>query len=69
METIENFSHSLDQVLLRLQPAGQQLSRNQEEELARFCIVLALFEEIFRAGPRPGSPLFPGATIRRQMIY
>ena len=69
METIESFFHSLDQVLPRLQPAGQQLSRNPEEELASFCIVLALFEEIFRAGPRPGPPLFPGATIRRQMIY
>lgn len=58
--TIESFFQDLDEVLPELRPAGRQLDRQQEETLTRYCIVLALFEEVFRAGPRPTSPLFTG---------
>ena len=57
---INNFFSSLDKVLQETQPAGRRLDRSQEEQLVRYCVVLALFEEVFRAGARSGSPLFLG---------
>lgn len=54
------FRNSLNKALQQLKPIGRRLEREQEELLARYCIVLALFEEIFRAGLHPRSPLiFP----------
>lgn len=59
-DLITSFFASLDEVLAQLRPAGQRLDSSQEEQLARYCIVLALFEQIFRSGIHPGSPLFTG---------
>lgn len=54
------FRNSLNSALRQFRPAGKRLEREQEELLVRYCIVLALFEEIFRAGLHPRSPLiFP----------
>ena len=54
------FRNSLNDASQQLQPIGRRLEREQEELLARHCIVLALFEEVFRAGLHPRSPLiFP----------
>jgi hypothetical protein len=46
--------------LPHLQPVGRRLDRSSEELLARYCIVLALFEQLFRAGRSAAerSPLF-----------
>jgi hypothetical protein len=62
---IESFFQELDEVLPELRPAGRQLDRQQEETLSRYCIVLALFEEVSRAGPRRESPLLVGRQQRQ----
>ena len=59
-EVIKQFFSSLDVVVAQLDPAGARLERRHEEELARYCVVLALFEEVFQAGVNPGSLLFRG---------
>jgi len=41
----------------RVQPVGRVPSLIEEEELARYCYGLALFDGIVRAGLLPGSPL------------
>lgn len=56
-DLIVSFFASLDLVLDQAQPIGKKLDRAHEELLARYCVVLALFEEVFRAGPSPRSPL------------
>lgn len=60
-DLIKQFFPSLDEVLAQLDPTGARLERPEEEELGKYCVVLALFEEVFRAGARPASPLFLGA--------
>ena len=57
-ELILDFFHSLDAMLEDVQPAGRKLNRDDESLLNRYCVVLALFEQCFRAMPRPESPLF-----------
>ena len=56
--TIEDFFRRLDDTLEQLQPSVRQLQRSEEELLNRYCVLLALFEECFRAGNLPQSPLF-----------
>ena len=52
------FFQALDQLLADIDPVGRVLDAVSEERLDRVCAVLALFEEVFRAGPvRPTSPL------------
>lgn len=49
-----------------LAPVGQRLGQGDEAELCRVCYVLALYEELYRAGPGIGSPLYrlpAGATL------
>jgi hypothetical protein len=65
LDTVEGFFASLERCLGQLQPPGKRLECHQEEELVRYCLVLALFEEVYRAGRHPESPLFrfgPEAT-------
>ena len=57
-ETVENFFRDLDKTLANIQPPGQLLPPNQEESLLRYCVVLALFEETYRARVRRDSLLF-----------
>jgi hypothetical protein len=57
-DLIENFFASLDGTLRELEPTGRRLERVQEELLARYCVVLALFEEIARAGENINSLLY-----------
>ena len=45
---IQSFFSSLDEALQRIRPVGRQLSNEEERELARYCLVLALFEEFVR---------------------
>src|SRR5207302_224547 len=51
------FFDQLSQVLIGLSPVGHRLTFTDEALLARYCWVLALFEQVFRAGLRDGSPL------------
>lgn len=57
-DIIRGFFQSLDKVLRRTNPVGHRLEYDDETNLLRHCVVLGLFEEVFRAGPRVGSPLF-----------
>ena len=41
----------------RIQPSTRVLPETEEDELNRYCIVLALLEEVYRAGLNPASPL------------
>ena len=54
-ELIHGFFRSLEAALGRLSPAGRRLDRAEEGELARYFIVLALFEQAYRMGSRPNA--------------
>ena len=55
------FFEALDQTIQRVAPTGRRLTLKNEQELARYCIVLGLLEQVFRAGPDINSPLWiPG---------
>ncbi len=54
---IDDFFSALQQSLVRLSPFRRRLDAPQEKELCRYCFVLALFEEVRRAGLWAGSPL------------
>jgi hypothetical protein len=43
------FANSLEKLIGGLQPVGRQLSRDDEDQLLRHCVVLALYEECFRS--------------------
>jgi hypothetical protein len=51
-QVVEAFFEELGRFLDEARPASRCLGPQQERELARYCNVLALFEEIYRAGPR-----------------
>lgn len=55
-ELIEAFFDSLEAILARIQPYGRRLPAIEEELLARYCYVLALFEILGRSGWTPDSP-------------
>lgn len=48
-DLVDAFFSGLDRVLCDIAPVGRQLDQPQEELLARYCVTLALFEEVFRA--------------------
>ena len=58
VEVIEKFFDGLCELLNNIQPAAKRLPPKQEREMCRYCFVLALFDQVFRAGPNPNSPLF-----------
>jgi len=55
---IGDFFEGLDQTIQEVTPAGRRLKTKDEQELARYCIVLGLWEQVFRAGPMINSPLW-----------
>lgn len=59
-DLLVDFFASLTNVLEQLQPVGRCLERKHEALLARYCIVLALLEQMFRAPIQSfsASPLF-----------
>lgn len=59
---IEEFEHRLQETLAKLNPVGRRLQHVQEELLARYCIVLALYETIFRSGSIPRALYLPSTT-------
>ena len=56
-EAGEQFFDRLPGYLQKLKPAGRLLGPTDELDLDRCCIVLALLEQLWRVGLRPGSPL------------
>jgi hypothetical protein len=54
----KQFLPALEEWLQRHRPETRRLSISDERELARFCYVLALFEEFYRAGVQIRSPLY-----------
>lgn len=54
---IDEFASELASTLTNLAPARRKLARPDEELLCRYCYVLALMDELFRAGPMIQSPL------------
>ena len=63
---IADFQQGLTATLDDLTPVGQVLDDAGEELLCRYCYLLGLFEEFFRAGLEINSPLFQladGATL------
>lgn len=62
MKLLEAFFDSLETFLKTVQPVKRRLDVEDERMLARYCYVLCLFEQVFRAGYKAvqGSPLlFP----------
>ena len=51
------FFDSLDRLFEHNSPIKTKLAESQEDDTNRHCIVLALMESVFRAGPREGNPL------------
>jgi len=56
-DVLESFFGELDATLDALQPVGRPLDVEAEEILARYCFVLALFEEVFCNKSYQYSPL------------
>ena len=63
----EFFDIELPCTLMMMGPAGRRLNTDDEQLLCRYCVVLAYFEQIFRAGRRGtlNSPLFRRPSIDR----
>lgn len=60
-----DFFASLGNVLDQLQPVRRRLERRQEELIARYCIILALLEQLFRSSEAFfTSPLFEPSPKR-----
>jgi len=51
-DMIPRFFADLEGTLTRIQPEHRRLSRDDEELLARYCVVLAQFEQVYRRGRR-----------------
>jgi hypothetical protein len=57
-EEMKRFFTALSRAVEEIDPVGRRLDGLQEAHLNRYCYVLALFEELFRAGTQIDSPLF-----------
>ena len=57
-ELVRKFFLSLDETVTRINPVARRLERSEEEQLARYCFVLSLLEEGFRAPVDDNSLLF-----------
>jgi hypothetical protein len=65
-DLIGEFQQAFPAALAELAPVGRSLADEQEELLCRYCYLLGLFEELYRAGLKINSPLFAvhdGATL------
>ena len=56
---VEGFFASLDTTIQELTPIHRRLARHEEEQINQHCVVLALFDEIFRRGPKNSILLNP----------
>ena len=55
----KDFFESLDVLTCRCDPVSRRLTESEEDELNRYCIILALLEEVYRGGLSSNSPLLP----------
>ena len=53
----DGFFYSLENFTSQCQTVARRLPAVEEDVLNRYCIVLALFEQVFRGGTSPNSPL------------
>ncbi len=53
-----DFFSNLDAFLLEVRPEGRRLFKTDEDKLNRYCYILALYDQLFRAGPTINSPLY-----------
>lgn len=63
-----DFRLGLSQTLKKHGSIGHRLARSDEAVLCRYCYVLALFEQLYRAGLQVRSPLYqlgPDASLQR----
>lgn len=69
----KDFFKSLENFPSQCEPRSRRLTAAEEDILNRHCIVLALLEQVFRAGisacRRSSSPLFNIKTIEGEPIY
>ena len=54
---VHDFFRLLGELTDRNNPVGRRLPADEEDELNRYCVALALFEQVFRAGLSANSPL------------
>ncbi len=57
LSLIRAFFNQLENVLNTIQPQGRRLEREHERTLDRYCIVLSLFEQVFRTNAYLRGPL------------
>ena len=57
LELIETFFTSLDDMVETIRPVGRRLTMNEERIMARYCFILALFEEVYRSDRYKDGPL------------
>lgn len=55
-----DFFRLLDELVGRNNPVGCRLPADEEDALNRYCVALALFDEVFRSGLNVNSPLAVG---------
>ena len=55
---LPEFADGLARTLAELAPVGRRLDDDADAVLCQHCYVLALFEQVFRAGPWINSPLY-----------
>lgn len=57
LSLIRAFFNQLENVLNKIQPKGRRLEEEHERSLDRYCIVLSLFEQVFRSDAYLRGPL------------
>lgn len=57
LSLIRDFFNQLENVLNTIQPKGRRLEEEHEKSLDRYCIVLSLFEQVFRSDAYLRGPL------------
>jgi hypothetical protein len=57
-DAVEEVFTAIDDQIRQLAPAGRNLDPTAERSLAATCIVLGLFEEVYRGGPTKEAPIF-----------
>ena len=64
LDTNHLFFSQLDAFIAKIQPAKRKLELEAEHDLARYCYILALFEQVFRSSAWENSPLLQPKPIQ-----
>jgi hypothetical protein len=57
LELVEAFFTRLDDIVENIRPVGRRLLVDEERTMARYCFILALFEEVYRSDRYKDGPL------------